>query len=195
MKKKNTITIVLVLAVVVLTLAFGSQSPSVRKWLSFAPQARAQSASQIPSNALYDMMFRTIISFRRKAEIQILKGESAPSLHNYFKAEAGLTDRENEVLQQVAIEFLQEVQPLDDQAIRLIAQYKRAFSEGEIPAGQEVPKPPQELAPLQEQREALVWRYRDRLREMLGEDRFGEFDNFVQGTFAVNFRSIEVTQN
>ena len=191
MKNKNTITIALVLAVAVTALAFGSQSPSTSGLFNFTPKVKAQSGSQIPTHILYDQMFRLTVSFRRKAEIQRLKGERVTSLPDYFKEEAKLTDEQNEILQRVAIEFIQEVQPVDDRARVLISQIREAFPDGVVPDGQEVPPPPPELANLQNQRNSAALARRSQLEELFGKNKFTEFDNFIQGGFAANFQAIQ----
>ncbi len=191
MKNKNTIAIVLVLTIAVTALAFGSQSPLTAGLFNFTPKAKAQSGSQIPTHILYDQMFRLTVSFRRKAEIQRLKGGRVTSLPDYFKEEAKLTDEQNEILQRVAIEFIQEVQPVDDQATVLISQIREAFPDGVVPDGQEVPPPPPELANLQNQRNSAALARRDQLEELFGKDKFTEFDKFIQGGFAANFQAIQ----
>jgi len=180
---KNKITIISVLVIALMTLVFSSQSPLADKSFGIEQKVQAQSAYQIPPQILYDQMFRLVISFRKQAEIQQLTGERVTTLTNHFKDEAQLTDRENEILQQAALEFLQQVQPLDDQAIVLIAQVREAN-----PDAQQI-APPQELTDLQQQRNALALSYRNLLSERLGGAAFGEFDNFMQGSFAAGFQS------
>ncbi len=191
MKIKFTITIALVLTIALVALGFASQSFLTGGLFNFTPKVKAQSASQIPPQILYDQMFRLIVAFNRKAEIQRLKGETITSLPSYFKEEAHLSDQENEILQQVALEFLQEVKPIDDQATILITQIRESFPDGVIPEGQQVPPPPPELANLQDERNSAAIKYRDRLNELLGNARFADFDRFVQGSFAENFRAIQ----
>jgi len=183
MKKKNTITIILVLAVTVMTLTFGSQSPLTKELFDF--EANAESVSQIPNHILYDQVFRLVISFKRKAEIQQLQSERVTTFPGYFKEEARLTEQENKILQQVALEFLQEAQPVDDQAAVSIEQLRQTS-----PDEQQI-SPPLQLTDLQQQRNALVLHYRDRLNQLLGSGRFGEFDNFVRGSFASGFQAIQ----
>ena len=181
---KNKITIISVLAIAVMTLMFVSQSPLVNK--SFGIEQKAQAQSQIPPQILYDQMFRLVISFRKKAEIQHLTGEKATTLTNYFKEEVRLTDQENEILQQVAIQFIQQAYPVDDQATVLIEQIRESFPNVEQIAA------PKELTDLQTQRNALALYYRNRLSELLGGAKFGEFDTFMQGGFAAGFQSFSL---
>lgn len=192
MTRTKYLAVAFVLAVAISAIVFASQ-PELTGSL-FSSKANAQASSQIPSHILYDQVFRLTISFRRKAEIQQLTGETVTSLPNYFKEEAQLTEQENEILQQVALEFLQEMQPVDDRAVVLIAEAWEAFPDGVVPEGQNVSQPP-ELFGLQEQRNALALRYRDRLNDLFGSKRFGKFDVFVQGDFASKFQSIQTPQN
>ena len=149
--------------------------------------------TNIPTYILYDRVFRLVISFKKKAELQKIRGERITLIQNYFKDETQLTDQQNKILEQVAIEFLQKVQPIDTQAQVLMAQVWQLFPDDLVPAGKKVPPPPPELANLQGQRNDLALSHRDRLKELLGNSKFSEFDNFVQGRFASSFQTISIT--
>lgn len=190
MKKKNIITIILVLSVFVTVVVLGSQSQLTRRLFNFEPEVKAETVSQIPSHILYDQLFRLAVNFRRKAEEQRLKGESVSSLKDYFKDEAKLSDSQNQILEQTAIEYIQEVEPIDNQARQIIGQIRAQFQDGWVNEGQQVPPPPTELATLQEQRNALALSYREKLQDSLGKENFESFDNFVQKNFAQNFQAI-----
>ena len=187
MKSRNSMTIILVLAIAVTTLAFGSQSQVTRNWFGFEPQANAN----IPDHILYDRLFRMIISFKRKAESQTISGEKAIGLTNYFKNRANLNDEENRILQSVALEYIQELAPIDAQARTIITQTRQTFPNSVVPREQ---PPPAELVNLQEQRNALALRYRDQLQYALGADGFAKFDEFVQRDFASRFQAIPLSE-
>ncbi len=188
MKNKNTIAIVLLLTIAVTALAFGSLSSTTSGLFNFTPKVQAQTAPQISSQVLYDQVFRLVISFKKKAELQEQNGENPTSFLNYFKEEAQLNNQENEILQQVAAEFIQEVQPIDAQANAAIAKFRN-------PPGRQSPPPIKELSDLQEERDNLAVFYRNRLDELLGSSKFGELNNFVQGPFASNFQPFEIPTN
>lgn len=171
-------------------IAFGSQSQLTKHLFGFERQANAQTASQIPLCILYNQIFRLVVSFKNKTKTQEVKGESITEFKNYFKDEVRLTDRQNEILEQVAAEFIQEIQPIDARAGVLITQARQAFPNGVVPAGSQVSS---ELTNLQTQRNNLALQYRSRLNELLGNDKFNELDNFVQGNFASKFQTTPLT--
>ncbi len=180
----------LAIAFIAIGMVIGNQSQLTRGLFNFEPEVNAQTFSQIPSHILYDQLFRLVINFRKKAEEQRLTGESVTSLKDYFKDEAKLTDSQNQKLEQLAIEYLQEVEPIDRQARQIIDQLRRQFQDGWVNEGQQVPPPPIELAALQEQRNALAVSYQEKLQELFGKDDFESFDNFVRQNFAQNFQAI-----
>lgn len=72
----------------------------------------------------------------------------------------------------------------------MLGTLRESFPDGYVQDGQELPPPPQALFDLQEKRNALALKYRDRLADRLGSKAFEQFDNFVKSKFAENFRSI-----
>lgn len=80
MTRTKYLAVAFVLAVAISAIVFASQ-PELTGGL-FSSKANAQASSQIPSHILYDQVFRLTISFKRKAEIQQLTGETVTSLPN-----------------------------------------------------------------------------------------------------------------
>jgi hypothetical protein len=82
-KVKIIAFLVLVMAVMITVLTNKSQF-----WSNFfRPESKVsgQNNSQIPSSILYDQLFRLVVKFQAKAEIQKLTGENVTSLKDYFK--------------------------------------------------------------------------------------------------------------
>lgn len=155
----------------------------------FATASPVSAVETIPDYVLYDSLFRMDVSFRRKALEQELTGQPVTSLKTYFKNSANLTDEESEILRQTAIDFIQEIQPIDTQARQITANIREQYLYGEVPAGGEVSHPPSELADLQNQRNEIVLRNRDKLSDSLGKDAFEKLDAFMHNDFATNFRA------
>ena len=158
--------------------------------LASTPAAPSGSTPLVPDHVLWESVFRLDLSFRRKALEQELSGKTATDLKTYFKDEIGLKPEEDTILRETAIEYLVALQPIDAQAIQLLATLRESFPDGHVQDGQEVPPPPQALFDLQGERNALALTYRDRLADRLGSKAFEQFDNFVKGKFAENFQSI-----
>ena len=192
MKRKEILTVVIVLTIAIGAIAFSGQMQSAKQSIT-TTTTTSNGNPQIPTSVLYDQMFRIIISFRRRATIQKLKGERITLMKTYFKEEANLTDQENEILEQVATDFIVAAQPIDDRAGELIAQGRSAFPDNIVPNGQIVPPPPKELGVLQADRNELAMKHRDKLSELLGSDSFSKLDNFVQGNFASKFQTVPLS--
>ncbi len=184
MKNKKVVTIGLML-ITVSTLAYGSQISSVKNLLSLIVQTDTGNASKIPDYILYDQIFRMVSSLRKKAESGEFSNEKSAGLTKYFEERADLTTKEDQILQDTAFEFAQQVAPVDAQARTFIVQYRQAVANG----AEKVQTPPAELVALQEQRNKLVIEYRDRLQTALGADAFDKFDKFVQNDFASKFHT------
>ena len=192
MKYRLTIAVLSVLIVVAAGAAV-SKSRWTKGLAGIEPRVQAGGGS-IPDYVLYDQLFRMVLSIKKKAGDQETRGEAVTPLKYYFKSKAGLTDEQNGLLEQAALDYLADVGPVDKQARTLIVQIRDQFEDGKIGAGQQVPAPPAELSQLQEQRNGLAATHRDKLQGLLGKDAFTQFDEFVQGDFSLNFQRIEPKQ-
>lgn len=192
MKSKISLVVIIIFVVAFGATVFTGQMQSAKQTVVSAT-TNSSGITQIPTSVLYDRMFRLIISFRAKAEIQKLKGERVTLMKTYFKDEAKLSDEDNEILENTATEFIKEVRTIDDEAGEIIAQGRDLFPDGEVPNGQQVPPPPKELANLQKKRNDLALKYRDELSQLLGSKAFSNIDDFVHGNFAANFQSIPLS--
>jgi hypothetical protein len=187
MKSKSPITTILILTVVATTLAFGSQLQIAKNLFGFEPQTEAQ----LPAHVLYDRFFRMAVSLKRKAEAEKANTEKSAGAAKYFKNRANLNDSEDQILQNLADEYVRELIPIDSQARAIIVQTRQKFPNGIVPRDQ---PPPPGLVHLQEQRDALALRYRDRLKESLGAEGFDKFDKFILSDFASRFRAVPLSE-
>ena len=135
--------------------------------------------SDIPDYVIYDMVFRMDNRGRVKAREQEKIGEMPTAFKYYFKNEAGMTDEEDRILEETALEFLKEVQPIDAEAQKIIE------------AGNKGDETLALLSSLQEKRNVVVLSNRDKLANRLGETAFGQFNHFVQRTFALKLNSYQ----
>jgi hypothetical protein len=179
-------------AIAVLLLGLILVTGLTKTWAELASMPATPSAATplVPDYVLWESVFRLDLSFRRKALDQKLSGETATDLKTYFKDEIGLTPEQDTILRETAIEYLGALQPINAQAVDLIAVLRKSFPDGWVRDGQEAPPPPQALLDLQGKRNALALTYRDRLANRLGSKAFEQFDDFVKGKFAKNFQSI-----
>lgn len=176
MPNKNTITIALVLAVAVVAIAFGNLS-----LLTNAEQkTMAQGVpSEIPDEVLYDQVFQLTIAFETEAESQKKQGEPITAFATYFKDKTQLTEEENQILLQVASDFIVEVKSIDEEAAQLIEELRSSDPKNDYI------EPPAKLASLQEERNSVVLIYRSRLNSLLGSTKFSEFDSLANSILSL----------
>lgn len=67
----------------------------------------------------------------------------------------------------------------DEKAQKIITAFRARYPGGKVPQGESLPPPPPELTRLWEERKAIILHARDRLREAFGEQKFKQFDAFL----------------
>jgi hypothetical protein len=134
----------------------------------------------VPEYVVYNFLFRGITTYKKRAEE---KGH--PQARNRsFQKEAGLTDDQYGKLDEIAAATLQEVDRQDARAKEIISAFRARYPGGVVPRGEKLPEPPPELLAMQEERNAMLLRGRDRLRAALGEQMFAHFHEFALKRFA-----------
>lgn len=98
--------------------------------------------------------------------------------------EGNLNDAQARALESIAAATLQEVEQQDARARRIIDAFRAQYPNGIVPKGKKLPEPPPELKVMQEERNAMILRGRDRLRAALGEQEFARFHQFAMRRFA-----------
>jgi hypothetical protein len=135
----------------------------------------------VPDEVIYRHLFHHVVAFKKKAGEFRRAGKDGRSFETYFMRKAGLDERENESLAEIASEYDVEAGLLEARAKVLIDAYDAQYPGGRVPSGQ-TPKPPApELRAMSEERDAMVLRYRDRLRAAFGDEGFSRFHAFAKG--------------
>ena len=117
------------------------------------------------------------------------RGKDASSYRTHFKRAANLSEYHARTLDNIATQYLSEVQVVDARARQVIESYRAQYPGGKVPKGETPAPPPSELKQLREQRDAITLRYRDSLRSTFGEDEFTNFNTqFVKKRIAPNIR-------
>lgn len=138
-------------------------------WSEFAPASNATSNPQnqsrpshkpteIPQHVFYGEVFSLLAKLKNTAD---------------YQRQALLSDHEVALLKQIASDCESEVSKQDAKA-EIFSEAFRQKLISKKPTKQPMPVPA-ELTELQEQRDAIVIRHRDRLRKELGEDAFNRF--------------------
>ena len=186
MRKNRALGVLVLLALTGSVFALTQQSqPAV------TPQAAPQNGRQakeagkrIPEHVAYRQLFRHVVFLKQRAQEVERRGEDARSLRAFYQQRAGIDDRQAALLERIAAESEREVAQQDARARAVIDDFRADFPGGQIPQGQRLPPPPAELKALQEERNNLILRARERLRAALGEQEFARFDDYVQNSVA-----------
>lgn len=184
MKKKSVLLSLLVLGIVAGVLAISGQSQK-------AQQKEKLNKPEMPERILYRHLFRHAAEFKRKADEAEKEGKDATNFRKFFKNKAEIDDAEARTLDDIAVDCDREMRRLDERAKEIVAIVRAQYPDGEIPKGQSPPRPPAELRQLSEERDAVVLRARDRLRNALGEGEFKRFDKFVKTRVARDVEAIQ----
>jgi hypothetical protein len=185
----NRNRIIIVLCLVVLTAgalsfkSFGRQSRGAEKMPP--PQVRARS-----EYALYRSFFDQVNFLKRKADELDEKGLNGSGARTLMSRQTGLSEAQMQLVEQIINDCREEVKQQDEKAMKVSEAYRARVRNGPTPDGY-LPAPPAELKAMQEERNAMFLRARDRIRETLGEEDFRRLDDFVMqhgrpGTNKVN---------
>lgn len=157
-------------------------------------QGSQQSSQQsvepdVPDEIAYRHLFRYVGKVKKEAEELEGRGKDATSYRTHFKRAANLSEYHARALDNIATQYLSEVQVVDARARQVIESYRAQYPGGKVPKGETPAPPPSELKQLREQRDAITLRYRDSLHSTFGEDEFTSFNTkFVKKRIAANIR-------
>jgi hypothetical protein len=115
----------------------------------------------IPDEVAIEIFLARVISLERAAAKAEAKGESGKLWRNYLERH-GFTDNEANVIRGLANEFIKDILPLHQKALEIIKNGRAAMKKG---TGLQLPP---ELKQMQQNRNALAARYKNRLQQRLG---------------------------
>ena len=167
--------------------------PAAQSSKQGSQQASAQSQQpDVPDQIAYRHLFRYVGKLKKQADELEGRGKDATSYRTHFKRAANLSEYNARTLDNIATQYLSEVQVVDARARQVIESYRALYPDGKVPKGETPAPPPSELKQLREQRDAITLRYRDSLRSNFGEEEFSNFNNkFVKKRIAPNIRPAE----
>jgi hypothetical protein len=144
------------------------------------PQTQQQSQRiSAPPKVVYSTLFHHVVAVKEQAEAEERQGKDASSLRSLFRERADLSEVQAHLLNAIATDCVREVAAQDARAQVIINAFKIRFPPGRLPPGVKLPAPPPELKQMQEERDAIILRARERLRLALGEEEFQRFEGFV----------------
>ena len=150
-----------------------------------APKAALQPAQEQPQRippppqVVYSALFHHVVAVKEQAEAEERQGKDASSLRSLFREKADLSEVQAHLLNAIATDCVREVAVQDSRAQEIINAFRLRFPPGKLPPGVKLPPAPPELAQMQEERDAMILRARERLRLSLGEDEFQRFEGLV----------------
>jgi len=110
----------------------------------------------VPEHVFYEQLFSLLVALNNSDD---------------YQKQAALTDVQRSSLERTAKECQREIAAQDAKA-QITIRALREKRTNQKPPDSFLPPPPPEIAELQRERDAIVLRHRDRLREALGEDAF-----------------------
>jgi hypothetical protein len=153
------------------------------------PALPQSSQPDVPDEIAYRHLFRYVGKFKKEADELEAHGKDETSYRTHFKRAANLSDYHARALDDIATQYLSEVQVVDARARQVIESYRAQYPGGKVPKGETPAPPPSELKQLREQRDAITLRYRDGLHSTFGENEFNNFNSeFVKKRIAPNVR-------
>jgi hypothetical protein len=135
---------------------------------------------EVPEFVPYMFLFdHHYFNLKKAAELE-QQGKDGHRLHSIFQRQAGLTDQQASTFDQITFDCEQALAMQDAKAQAVIAAFRLRYPVGNLPAGVTLPPPPPELTTMQQERNAIILRARDRLRTEWGEQDFTRFDAFLK---------------
>src|SRR5262245_61064221 len=146
-----------------------------------------------PAHAVYGLLFKQIIVINQKVAADKASGQSPTafqSMRQSFKRHLNLTDAQDIILDDIANECEREVGLIDQQAMVIIQAYWAKYPPGISYTKENRPKRPKELEELQDKRDEIILKYRDRLRQQLGDKEFEKFESSLYRNFGAKITTV-----
>jgi hypothetical protein len=167
-------------------LASGAARPDRGRKHSPEIERRSNNENQVvPDEILYFILFNHLVGLQEQSEKARTMGKSFDHL-KVFREEANLDVSQSVFLFQNAQDCLDALKPIDDRARQIIQDARTKFPTGEISSPENLPPPPSELKQLQEEKNAVVVRYRNAIKSYLGDLKFLELEQFVKQKISPN---------
>lgn len=144
---------------------------------------KIESTAHVPDEIIYFVLFNHLVGLKDQAAKAAAKGKSLDYLQMY-QDQANLGGAQAALLFETAQNCMDEVKLIDKEAKEIIDQARQKFRDKDATSPDEIPEAPKELKDLQKKKDETVLRFRDLLKEALGEGNFSEFNNFARGKVA-----------
>lgn len=164
----------------VISLVVGWASTRGPKAAAKVQNKPVNASPDVPEHVIYGFMFQHVGWLNQKAEELEKQGQDASAFRLHYKHSALLSDKEAQVLDQVALDTNQKVKILDDEAKKIIQEIRDQTPGGKLQPGQNVPEVPARLTSMQQQRDEVIRAGIAKLKDGFEESRFLQFQGFVK---------------
>lgn len=187
MLKKSLLTISLVV-ISVCAVAFGGRISGRAGKANVTQDVTVAREQGLPEHVPYIFLFEHLRHLKKKSDEFKNQGKDGSGFQRRFKKTLVIDDDQFARLEEIALSLEPELEAVDKKAEKVIKEFKKTYPEGVVPPGTVIPPPPAELTALQEERNRLILRGRDRLKGALGEMEFNRFDQIMKSRLAPNIK-------
>jgi hypothetical protein len=135
---------------------------------------------------IYFILFHHLVLVKENVSNDLLEGKTPFDYLESYKSQAKLDDNQTQFLFQAAEDWNNEFKPIDDEINSVVKNTRSQYKDIKIKLTTDIPAPPEELTALWKQKDELVLKYRDILRNTYGEEKFAEFNQFAIDKIAPN---------
>lgn len=147
-------------------------------------------AQEPPQTVLWHMIFSLSRMTEQQAKKMNQQGRSGDAWSKYFIKRGVLSAASEKVFKEKAEAYLKELEPIDRRAKEVTDAMRAQYPKGLIKDPKNMPLPPAELGVLQQQKDALVLRYRDAFKNAVNQEAFNKFSDFLTNDFSKALTSV-----
>lgn len=150
--------------------------------------ASANTGGPIPDYLVYRYFLGHLDHLEKKAEELVRKGQKGDEFQDYYKKKLLLTETEAMKLKQIAKSLDAQLKTQDAKAKDFIAKDRAKFPNGKLPSRDALPKVPQELLKMQQDRDALIQQSVSQCKSSLSKASSDRVDKFLAEEFVKNIK-------
>jgi hypothetical protein len=145
-----------------------------------------------PEHVVYRSFFHHLMALKDRATEIERTGGNGSGFRAYYENKVKLNTEQGRALDQIAADCEREVAVLDAKAKIIITAFRAsALAKNSVTSGT-LPALPPELKTMQQQRDMIILRARQKLRTALGEEAFQQLDGFIKVDAERNARPAEL---
>ena len=143
---------------------------------------------KIPDYLVYRYFLGHVNHLDKQADELAKQGKNPDELRNYYKKKLSLSEAEAALLKQLASDLETQLGVQDGKAKQFIANERKRFPNGKLPSRDALPKVPQELAKMQQDRDELIKSKMSQCKSSLSVAANGKIDRFLSEEFVKNLK-------